>query len=213
MAFIAGIVATTSPAPPPLSPRARRTPWCRAGRRGRRCAIAGSRWSFPARARSGLRRWVRLSALRRSPSQASSIATEPISDAGLALSWPSMSGAEPCCACATPCSSPWLIEAARPRLPAISEASSDRMSPNALVVTITSKRLASRTSSAAIASMICSSTCDLRIARRDRARAFQEQPVGHAQHVGLVHHGHLLARPLHRQLEAGFGDPRRALRG
>ena len=72
--------------------------------------------------------------LRRSPSQVSSIATEPISEAGLATSWPAMSGAEPCWACASACSSPALIEAARPRLPEISEASSDRMSPNALVV-------------------------------------------------------------------------------
>ena len=39
--------------------------------------------------------------LRRSPSQASSIAAEPISEAGLATFLPAMSGAEPCCACAT----------------------------------------------------------------------------------------------------------------
>src|SRR6185312_3380266 len=47
---------------------------------------------------------ARLSAAspRRSPSQAKSIAAEPISDDGLATFFPAMSGAEPCCACATP---------------------------------------------------------------------------------------------------------------
>jgi hypothetical protein len=50
-----------------------------------------------------------------------------------------------------------LSDAARPRLPAISEARSDRISPNMLVVTTTSKAAASRTSSAAMASMIFSS--------------------------------------------------------
>ena len=41
---------------------------------------------------------------------------------------------------------------------------------------------------------------DLRIARRDRARAFEEQPVGDAQHVRLVHDGDVLA-PLHAPAE------------
>src|SRR5262249_3454397 len=94
---------------------------------------------------------------RRSPSQASSIAAEPISDAGLARSCPAMSGADPCCACATAWSVPALSEAASPRLPAISEARSDRMSPNMLVVTMTSNGLASRTSSAVMASTMRSS--------------------------------------------------------
>src|SRR5665213_1562394 len=96
---------------------------------------------------------------RRSPSQASSIAAEPISEDGLARFLPAMSGAEPCCACATPWSAPALSEAARPRLPAISLASSDRMSPYMLVVTTTSNWPASRTSSAAMASMMRSSYC------------------------------------------------------
>src|SRR5262249_29156528 len=94
---------------------------------------------------------------RRSPSQASSMAVEPMSDAGLAWSRPAMSGAEPCWACATACVAPALMDAASPRLPAISEASSERMSPNMLVVTITSNMPASRTSSAAMASMMRSS--------------------------------------------------------
>src|SRR5215472_11096836 len=94
---------------------------------------------------------------RRSPSQASSMAAEPISAAGLAMSLPAMSGADPCCAWAIACVVPALIDSARPRLPEISEASSERMSPNMLVVTITSNRLASRTRSAAMASMMRSS--------------------------------------------------------
>ncbi len=85
------------------------------------------------------------------------MAAEPISEAGLARSLPAMSGAEPCCACATPCSAPAFSEAARPRLPDSSDASSDRMSPNMLVVTITSNGLASRISRAAMASISFSS--------------------------------------------------------
>ena len=72
---------------------------------------------------------------------------------------PAMSGAEPCCACATACSAPALSEAASPRLPAISLASSERMSPYILVVTTTSNGLASRIKSAAMASMMRSSYC------------------------------------------------------
>ena len=51
-----------------------------------------------------------------------------------------MSGAEPCCAWAMQCVSPALIAPPSPRLPDSSEARSERMSPNMLVVTITSKR-------------------------------------------------------------------------
>ena len=59
------------------------------------------------------------------------------------------------------CSAPALSEAASPRLPAISLASSERMSPYILVVTTTSNGLASRIKSAAMASMMRSSywTC------------------------------------------------------
>ena len=79
-----------------------------------------------------------------------------------------------------------------------------------LVVTITSNSLASRTSSAAIASMIFSSHLDLRITRRNRARAFQEQPVGHAQHVRLVHARDVLAAS-HREAERFLGDAHRGM--
>src|ERR1019366_56229 len=90
-------------------------------------------------------------------SQSSNSAAERINDVGLALSWPEMSGAEPCCAWAMQCKSPALIEAPKPRLPDSSDASSDKMSPNMLVVTITSNRSASRTKRAAIESTSCSS--------------------------------------------------------
>src|SRR5687768_17084151 len=62
----------------------------------------------------------------RRPSQSNSIAADRISEVGLARSWPAMSGAEPCCACATHKSSPALVEPASPRLPESSDASSER---------------------------------------------------------------------------------------
>src|SRR5579875_1570116 len=75
---------------------------------------------------------------RLSPSQASSIAAEPISEEGLAMSWPAISGAEPCWAWAKAWRSPTLSDAASPRLPEISAARSERMSPYMFVVAITS---------------------------------------------------------------------------
>src|SRR5712692_2095995 len=89
----------------------------------------------------------------------SSIAAERMSEVGFARSLPAMSGAEPCWACATQYSSPALIEPPRPRPPESSEASSERMSPYMFSATITSKRIGSRSSSAAIASTMISSSC------------------------------------------------------
>ena len=151
-----------------------------------------------------------LSSLRRSPSQASSIAAEPISDDGLATFLPAMSGAEPCCACATACSAPAFSDAASPRLPAISLASSERISPYILVVTTTSNGLASRTKQRRHGVDDALLVRHLRIVLRHRAHAFEKKPVRDAQHIGLVHRRHFLA-PLHRQLEGGLRDARRAL--
>src|SRR5262245_48498738 len=122
--------------------------------RVRHCGLAIARTSASSMVAAAR---VKRSSLLRSPSQLSSIDAEPIREAGLARSCPAMSGAEPCWACASACASPALSEAASPRLPLISAARSERMSPNILVVTITSKAAAARTSSAAIASMIRSS--------------------------------------------------------
>ena len=51
---------------------------------------------------------------------------------------------------------------------------------------------------------------DLRIARRDRARAFEEEPVGDAQHVRLVHRDHVIA-PAHREAKRFLDDAGRAV--
>ncbi len=74
------------------------------------------------------------------------------------MPWPAMSGAEPCWAWATQMVSPALTDPPRPRLPDSSEASSERMSPNMLVVTTTSNRSGLRMSSAAVASTMSSSS-------------------------------------------------------
>src|ERR1700748_1701585 len=97
-------------------------------------------------------------ALRRRPCQVSSMAADKMSESGLATFLPAMSGAEPCAACAIACSAPALSEAARPRLPDSSAVRSERMSPNMLVVTITSKRCGLRTTCAIMASTIISSS-------------------------------------------------------
>ena len=79
-----------------------------------------------------------------------------------------------------------------------------------LVVTITSKRSGERISSAATASTISSSTRhpgNPATTFRDLA---QEKPVGHAEHIRLVHDGELLP-PASRQLAGGAHDPRRGL--
>src|SRR5688572_24347968 len=72
--------------------------------------------------------WVNAAFLRRSPIHSRSMAAERISEVGLALSLPAISGAEPCCACAAHKLSPAFTEPARPRLPESSEARSERMS-------------------------------------------------------------------------------------
>ncbi len=58
--------------------------------------------------------------------------------------------------------------------------------------------------------MIFSSQVTSRVARRDRAGAFQEQPVGDAQHVRLVHDRDMPA-PLHREAERFLGDAHRGV--
>ena len=74
----------------------------------------------------------------RAPCQSSSMPADRTKETGLATPSPAMSGAEPCCACATQRSCPALTAPPRPRLPHSSEASSLRMSPNMFVVTMTS---------------------------------------------------------------------------
>ncbi|RPH00726.1 MAG: hypothetical protein CBD36_000475, partial [Candidatus Puniceispirillum sp. TMED176] len=92
-----------------------------------------------------------------SPRCDSSMAADRISEVGFARSSPAISGAEPCCACAAACRVPAFSDPARPRLPDSSDARSDRMSPNMLVVTTTSNRPGSRTIMAAAASTSISS--------------------------------------------------------
>ena len=52
---------------------------------------------------------------------------------------------------------------------------------------------------------------DIRMAGRDGAHAFEEEPVGDAQHVGLVHGRHLAPRRV-AQSERRLGDAGRAAR-
>jgi hypothetical protein len=71
---------------------------------------------------------------------------------------PEMSGAEPCVACAMASrASPMQSPGAMPRPPTSPAASSERMSPNMLVVTTTSKLCGSRTRRIAKVSTITSS--------------------------------------------------------
>ena len=97
---------------------------------------------------------------RRSAGRARPAAARPTAPArtGWRRSGPAMSGAEPCAACAMACSVPAFSEPPRPRLPDSSAVRSDRMSPNILVVTMTSNRSGARTTWAIMASTMLSST-------------------------------------------------------
>ena len=93
-----------------------------------------------------------------SPSQSNSMATERIMAVGLATPRPAISGAAPWAAWAMARSRPALIDGPSPRPPDSSAVRSDRMSPNMLVVTITSNASGWRTKRAAMASTRYSST-------------------------------------------------------
>ena len=73
-----------------------------------------------------------------SPRWSSIIAADSISAAGFAIPCPAMSGAVPCTASKIAARDPMLAPGARPRPPTRPAISSDRMSPNMLVVTMTS---------------------------------------------------------------------------
>ena len=79
---------------------------------------------------------------------------------GFATLRPAMSGADPCTGSNSPGPSPMLAEGSRPMEPAITAASSDRMSPNRFSVSTTSNRDGEVTSAIAHAStyMCCSVT-------------------------------------------------------
>ena len=127
---------------------------------------------------------------------------------GLAMPCPAMSGADPCWACATQIPSPALTAPPRPRLPQSSEASSLRMSPNMLVVTMTSNEpgVADQPRRGGVDDQLAQ--LDVGELRGDLADAAQEQPVGQLEHVGLVHRGHVPA-PGAGQLEGRPAPPRR----
>ena len=179
----------SSPTPRP----ARRTPWCRAGRRDRACAIAARRSRDRARPRSPPPRCVRRASSRRSPSQASSIAAEPISEAGLARSCPAMSGAEPCCACAIACAVAGIERGGEP------EAAADLRGEVRQDVAehvgghhhVERAGVAHQQRRHRIHDPLL--VVHGREARRHRAHAFEKQSVRHPQHVGLVHRRHLVA--------------------
>ena len=76
---------------------------------------------------------------------------------GLAIPCPAMSGAEPCTASKIAAWAPMLAPGARPKPPTRPEASSDRMSPNRFVVTMTSNCSGLITSCIAALSTILSS--------------------------------------------------------
>ena len=119
---------------------------------------------------------------------------------------PAMSGAEPCVACAIATSpSPMHRPGAMPRPPTRPAASSDRMSPNMLVVTTTSKLCGSRTSRIAKVSTITSSTRTSGYSAASFLHSSTNMPQLELEHRVLVDVGEVLAA-LARQLERGARD-------
>ena len=96
-------------------------------------------------------------------------------------------------------------DADRPAEPGFqAQASSERMSPNMLVVTMTSKASGRRIKAAAAASTISSSSSMLGKLLSDFADLAKEQPIGQLEHVGFVYRGDLAA-PVAGQLERRSG--------
>ena len=172
-----------------------------------------SRVQVPSRPRSR-RRPPRAGGQRRpaagrravAPSQSSSIALERFIAIGLAMSWPAMSGAEPCAACAIAWVSEEFSEGAMPSEPAISPARSERMSPNMFSVTMTSKSSARRTRCTVMASMWKSSTSTSGYSCATSRQTSRNRPVVIFSTLALCTIVTLLRRRV-RQLERGVGDP------
>ena len=125
----------------------------------------------------------------------SSIAADRIVPIGFAMSRPAMSGAEPWIGSYRP-NVPWSVrrspsdaDGSTPRLPASTEASSERMSPNRFSVTMTSKSAGRRMSSIAqeSTSWWLSSTSGYSVATSSATRRHSRE---RGQHVRLVDRGH-----------------------
>ena len=92
-------------------------------------------------------------------------------------------------------------QAPRPRLPDSSLASSDRISPNMLVVTMTSNRSGARTRQRGGGVDNHFVQRHIGIVASDPAHLAQEQPIGQFHDIGLVNGGDFLPAPA-RQFEA-----------
>ena len=123
---------------------------------------------------------------------------------------PAMSGAEPCCACATRVSVAGVERGGEPeaagdlgRLVGQNVAEHVGGDDDVELAGVADQQRRHGVDDALLVLRPADS------ARPPRAR-IREKPVGDAQHVGLVHGGDLLA-PLHRELERGLGNARRAV--
>ena len=96
--------------------------------------------------------------LWREACQANSMAADKTWEKGLAMFCPAMSGAEPWAAWPMAWWAPAFKEPPKPKLPDNSAVRSDKMSPNILVVTMTSNFSGARTTCAIMASTMKSST-------------------------------------------------------
>ncbi len=116
-----------------------------------------------------------------------------------------MSGAEPCTGSYRPGPSPRLAEGSSPIEPAITAASSERMSPKRFSVRITSNRFGPVTSAIAHASTYMWETADVRIALRDLVHDPAPE-LRRLEHVRLVDRRELLPS-LARRVERHPRDP------
>ena len=138
------------------------------------------------------------------------MAADSISDAGLAISRPAISGAEPCCACATAKSRSGIegspdAEAAGDFARLIGENVAEHVGGDDDVELA---RIADQQCRHGVDQALF--THDIRMPRRLLAHAVEEKPLGQPQHIGLVNRRHL-APPPRREREGRLGDALAAL--
>src|SRR6266550_2343794 len=151
-----------------------------------------------------------------SPRWSSIIAAASICAEGFAIPFPAMSGAEPCTGSKMAAWVPMLAPGASPRPPTNPAASSERMSPNRLVVTMTSNCSGLITSCMAVLSTILSSDaidpayCSA--TRRATSRNSPDVLVPPARHdrLGGPHVGVEIELLTHRDIDRAVAAPHRS---